>query len=98
MKAATSWPKRPTSSPPSRTVSGRDRNVEGRVASTETADFVPTATASAGRESLRLSFVADRPADEPGFVLERQERCGRQIAYNMRAHSAQKSEGERSRG
>lgn len=51
--------------------------------------------ASEGWESLRLSFITDRPAEEPGFALERQERGGRQIAYTTRAYSAVKPEGER---
>lgn len=50
---------------------------------------------SHGWESLRLSFIVDRPADEPGFALERQERGGRQIAYTTRAYSAGRPEGER---
>ena len=48
-----------------------------------------------GWESLRLSFITDRPADEPGFALERQERAGRQIAYTTRPYSADRPEGER---
>lgn len=51
--------------------------------------------ASHGWESLRLSFIVDRPATEPGFALERQERAGRQIAYTTRAYSAGRPEGER---
>ena len=50
---------------------------------------------SYGWESLRLSFITDRPAVEPGFALERQERGGRQIAYTTRPYSAAKPEGER---
>jgi len=51
--------------------------------------------ATHGWESLRLSFITDRPADEPGFALERQERGGRNIAYTTRAYSAARPEGER---
>ena len=51
--------------------------------------------ATSGWESISLSFITDRPADEPGFVLERQERGGRQIAYTTRSYSAVKPEGER---
>lgn len=51
--------------------------------------------ASHGWESLRLSFITDRPAYEPGFALERQERGGRQIAYTTRSYSAARPEGER---
>jgi len=50
---------------------------------------------SHGWESLRLSFITDRPAEEPGFMIERQERAGRQIAYTTRAYSAVRPEGER---
>jgi ribulose-bisphosphate carboxylase small chain len=51
--------------------------------------------ASHGWESLRISFITDRPANEPGFALERQERGGRQIAYTTRAYSADRPEGVR---
>ena len=50
---------------------------------------------SYGWESLRLSFITDRPAEEPGFALERQESAGRRIAYTTRPYSAVKPEGER---
>ena len=36
--------------------------------------------AAAGR-SVRLSFIVNRPAEEPGFRLERQEGAGRTIRY-----------------
>jgi len=52
---------------------------------------------SYGWESLRLSFITDRPANEPGFALERQERAGRQIGYTTRGYAAMKPEGERYR-
>ena len=48
-----------------------------------------------GWESLRLSFITDRPSDEPGFRLERQERAGRAIGYTTRAYSADRPEGTR---
>ena len=51
--------------------------------------------ASHGWESVRLSFFTDRPANEPGFALERQERSGRQIGYTTRSYSADRPEGER---
>ena len=50
---------------------------------------------SHGWESLRISFITDRPANEPGFALERQERGGRQVAYTTRAYSADRPEGAR---
>ena len=51
--------------------------------------------ASPGWESLRLSFITDRPAAEPGFALIRQESNGRQIGYTTRAYAADLPEGER---
>ena len=51
--------------------------------------------ASPGWESLRLSFITDRPAEEPGFALIRQESNGRQIGYTTRAYAADLPEGER---
>ena len=50
---------------------------------------------SAGWESLRLSFITDRPKDEPGFMLDRHEQAGRKISYTTRAYSAARPEGER---
>lgn len=46
-------------------------------------------------ESLRLSFITDRPAEEPGFALERQEIDGRSIRYTTRAYAANRPEGAR---
>lgn len=51
--------------------------------------------ATPGWESLRLSFITDRPAEEPGFMLERQERAGRMIAYTTRAYAADRPAGAR---
>ena len=48
-----------------------------------------------GIESLRLSFIVNRPAHEPGFALTREETAGRQIRYTTRAYSADKPEGSR---
>ena len=50
---------------------------------------------SAGWESLRLSFIVNRPADEPGFTLSRQEEAGRAIRYTTRPYAADKPEGQR---
>ena len=36
-----------------------------------------------GVESLRLSFIVNRPADEPGFRPVRQEAAGRTIRYTV---------------
>jgi ribulose-bisphosphate carboxylase small chain len=51
--------------------------------------------ASHGWESLRLSFIVNRPKDEPGFLLERQEKSGRTIAYTTRPYATDNPEGRR---
>jgi ribulose-bisphosphate carboxylase small chain len=48
-----------------------------------------------GRESLRLSFIANRPANEPGFRLERTEGAGRKLSYTTRSYVTAQPEGER---
>jgi ribulose-bisphosphate carboxylase small chain len=48
-----------------------------------------------GVESLRLSFIVNRPAREPGFELIREEAAGRDIRYTIRAYATDRPEGER---
>lgn len=48
-----------------------------------------------GWESLRLSFIVNRPKEEPGFYLERTEVNGRSIRYTIRAYADQKPAGQR---
>jgi len=48
-----------------------------------------------GWESVRLSFLVNRPAVEPGFHLARQEGAGRQVRYTTRAYATDRPEGER---
>jgi ribulose-bisphosphate carboxylase small chain len=50
-----------------------------------------------GWESVRLSFIVNRPKEEPGFRLDRQEASGRNIRYATRAYAADRPEGERYR-
>jgi ribulose-bisphosphate carboxylase small chain len=50
---------------------------------------------TAGWEALRLSFIVNRPANEPGYVLERQETRGRSIRYTTRAYATREPEGNR---
>ncbi len=50
---------------------------------------------SRGWETVRLSFLVQRPAEEPGFALERAERGGREIQYTTRAYSADRPSGSR---
>ncbi len=48
-----------------------------------------------GTESLRLSFIVNRPSDEPGFQLQRTEENGRTIRYTTHAYATQKPTGKR---
>lgn len=48
-----------------------------------------------GWETPRMSFIVNRPEDEPGFRLVRQEADGRRIRYTSNAYSADKPEGRR---
>jgi ribulose-bisphosphate carboxylase small chain len=50
---------------------------------------------SSGWESLRLSFIVNRPKHEPGFTLDRQETHGRNIRYSTRSYATRAPEGER---
>ena len=50
---------------------------------------------SAGWESLRLSFIVNRPKEEPGFAVVRQEAEGRSLRYTTRAYAADKPHGAR---
>ena len=52
--------------------------------------------ASVGTESCVMSFIVQRPADEPGFYLERTEVAGRMIQYTIKSYSTQsRPEGRR---
>jgi len=48
-----------------------------------------------GVESPAMSFIVNRPANEPGFGLTRQEGPGRQVHYTITSYAAGKPEGER---
>ena len=48
-----------------------------------------------GVESIAMSFIVNRPADEPGFTLERQEIGGRSMRYTTRGYAAQRPEMQR---
>lgn len=50
---------------------------------------------SRGWETPRMSFLVNRPADEPGFGLVRQEGPGRQVSYTVRSYSVERPEGTR---
>lgn len=48
-----------------------------------------------GWETVRLSFLVQRPSHEPGFRLERTEVQGRTIRYAVRAYALDRPAGER---
>ena len=51
--------------------------------------------ASHGWESVKLSFIVNRPAEEPGYRLDRQETGGRVMRYTTRAYAADRPAGSR---
>ena len=48
-----------------------------------------------GFETVRLSFIVQRPTVEPGFQLERSEGQGRNIRYTLRSYATDKPAGQR---
>ncbi len=48
-----------------------------------------------GIESMQLSFIVNRPKEEPGFGLARQEAHNRTIRYTVHSYATDKPEGER---
>ena len=48
-----------------------------------------------GWESIRLSFIVNRPEVEPGFRLEREEGAGRTVRYRIQSYAADRPEGSR---
>lgn len=48
-----------------------------------------------GIESVRLSFIVNRPVEEPGFALVRQEARGRNIRYTTTGYAAMRPAGKR---
>lgn len=48
-----------------------------------------------GGESPAMSFLVNRPKNEPGFGLVRQEVSGRQIQYTVHSYATDKPESER---
>jgi ribulose-bisphosphate carboxylase small chain len=51
--------------------------------------------ASLGRQTTALSFIVNRPEEEPGFRLDRQEGSDRRLRYSLQAYAAQRPAGER---
>ncbi len=48
-----------------------------------------------GWETPRMSFIVNRPEDEPGYRLIRQELDGRRIGYTIQAYATDRPERER---
>jgi ribulose-bisphosphate carboxylase small chain len=53
--------------------------------------------ASLGRQTTALSFLVQRPAEEPGFRLDRQEAPDRTIRYTTHSYATERPVGERYR-
>lgn len=50
---------------------------------------------SHGFETVRMSFLINRPAEEPGFELLRSEGPGRRIGYTVRSYATGRPAGQR---
>ncbi len=48
-----------------------------------------------GFETMRMSFIVNRPETEPGFNLDRQQGPGRVQRYSLRGYAADKPGGSR---
>ena len=48
-----------------------------------------------GPETTALSFIVNRPADEPGFRVDRQEVADRRIRYTTHSYATGRPEGAR---
>ena len=51
--------------------------------------------AGLGRQTTALSFIVNRPADEPGFRLDRAEGAGRAVTYSVHAYATDRPRGRR---
>ena len=56
---------------------------------------ISASDSSHGWESIRLSFIVNRPKEEPGFDLARQESDGRNIRYTTKPYATNKPAGQR---
>ena len=48
-----------------------------------------------GVETITMSFIVNRPANEPGFSLVRQEVNGRSVRYTVHSYATDKPEAKR---
>ena len=51
--------------------------------------------ATRGTKSPKMSYIVNRPKNEPGFRLERQEVDGRAVRYTIHSYATDKPESER---
>jgi ribulose-bisphosphate carboxylase small chain len=51
--------------------------------------------ATRGVESIAMSFIVNRPQNEPGFGLVRQESNGRSMRYTVHSYATDKPEAQR---
>ncbi|MEV4644711.1 ribulose bisphosphate carboxylase small subunit [Saccharopolyspora sp. NPDC049357] len=51
--------------------------------------------ASLGRQTTALTFLVNRPSEEPGFRLDRQEAADRRLRYSTHAYALDRPKGER---
>ncbi|MEU5882273.1 ribulose bisphosphate carboxylase small subunit [Spirillospora sp. NPDC047279] len=54
--------------------------------------------ASYGRQTTALSFIVQRPAEEPGFRLDREETSDRRVRVRMHPYALDRPQGERYAG
>ena len=47
------------------------------------------------KQTIGLQFIVNRPANEPGFLLDRQESNDRVIHYTLRPYAVEKPHGDR---
>ena len=50
---------------------------------------------SYGRQTSALSFIVNRPKEEPGFRLDRQESNDRVVRYNLHSYAVDRPAGAR---
>jgi ribulose-bisphosphate carboxylase small chain len=50
---------------------------------------------SLGRQTSRLSFIVNRPEEEPGFAVQRQEKADRHIRYTIHPYATEQPVGRR---
>jgi ribulose-bisphosphate carboxylase small chain len=48
-----------------------------------------------GRQTTAFSFIVNRPPEEPGFRLERQEGPGRAVGYTIQSYATDRPHGHR---